>query len=1104
MAELLPEKGSSDRKGPSKKSKEIGIYRPKIGAFAQRCKSERSNQPFSCEQDSNLGNKYKNQLNSVADSEKCKSHKKISSYRNSFTSNKTSSNGDNRFGNDPKIVFEEDFIKCKQEDFSEVINHSLPITTKNNDSDLEKRSNEVEDPKIKLSFDEHHVKISTDRTFNLKRKFLGDGKLDLNITFKNDNNYISEIVNIPLDTEHETVNDNSDETFCLASKLNCVNDEIKQNSSLYSVSNELKNNLPEISTIQSNLESSISLDDSTDYCASLYKCKITDLAASVSYNNHQSFIPPPQPKPVTNTVIYPPEVTGEIQLNSSAFPCLSTENSAGRSSDFVNRSVSSSNESDCKDTVDIKTAAHDLDDKQIDEITKFLENIVHEKSMASDIADRVVKDVNKVLSYRMKGNMVYAYGSYRIDTAVTTSNLNLALKTDQPVKNNFLLLLQKVLSKNLTNYQVYPFEEEQNARRSKICFSQNELGVYCEIIYLGDTVSQYLKLSNILRSVCKYDERVKILCSATRRWAEDCEIQDPEKGMLHPIGFTLLVIHFLQQMEKPVLPLINLSSENWGLHNLPLKNKASVGELWLKFLKYYSCTFNWTENVISVTDEKIVPKSKKFWDVSWIAIEDPMSKKNIADSIITSDRAEIIISSFKSTYEYFLSPLSDSDSSSESGETGSQNSEKYSFLECALPPVFDSDCDDDSEYENCQEHQRIVLEPLKKISELSMSCVNHVLIEAYKEFKIPDYKVNERKAFVRELEKELKRLYPDVELTLFGSSVNGFGFKNSDLDICMTFKAKDKTDIYAPAVLRRVLKQLRKNKSYKNVVPLYSAQVPIIKFHYIAKNWNCDLSFYNVLAVHNSILLHKYSLMDERCKILGYCLKLLAKKANIADGASRTLSSYSYILMVIHYLQQVNPPVLPVMPVFDKEAFEKRIVVPQALKSRNYWCLETVTELKKRYRLSEKNTSSVGELWLGLLEYYVKFDFDKAVTITENEPVLTSTLMKSARFINIEDPFLSKKNLGCIVSENKAETSRRVLQRARMLFGKDCPYENKENLQSYYFSPSNLTNQYVKDVECLSCGCFGHEKIDCTKANPFKKKQFMNRTQTNYKASWDE
>ncbi|GFT97488.1 terminal uridylyltransferase 4 [Nephila pilipes] len=880
--------------------------------------------------------------------------------------------------------------------------------------------------------------------------------------------------------------------------LGFMNNGIKQDLPLFSAfnndpisNNDLKNNLPEISFLQENLESpSTCLIHPNDNYSNLFEVTSTLDDSNINY------IPPPQPPPGSNTVKYSSEVTDERELNSLTIPYLPTQSIAYESV--------SSKKMELKDALDIEIADHIPDCKQIEEISKFLTNLESEKSMASDIADRIANDVNKVLIYRMKGNRVHVYGSYRIGTAVTTSNLNLALETDQPVKNNFLLHLQKMLSKDLIGYYVYPFEGEQNARRSKVCLSQNQLGVYCEIIYLGETVSQHLKMSNILRSVCKYDQRVQTLCIATRRWAEICEIQDPENGMMHPIGFTLLVIHFLQQMEKPLLPLINVSSKDWGLCQFPIRNNASVGELWLNFLKYYSCTFNWNENVVSVTDERTIRKSTKFWDVSWIAVEDPISGKNVADSVITSDKADTIIANFKSTYEYFLTPLNDSDSNgSESSEIGSQISGKYSFSYCVMnpPPVFCSDCDDDSECENCYEPQQIALEPLTKISESSMKCVNDVLWEAYNEFKIPDCKVDERKVFVKKLEGELKKLYPDVKLTLFGSSVNGFGFQNSDLDICMTFKAKEKKDINVLPVLKNVLRQLRRNKCYKNAVPLYAATIPIIKFHYIAKEWNCDLSFYNVLAVHNSTLLRKYSLMDERCRILGCCLKLLAKKANIADGASRKLSSYSYILMTIHYLQQLNPPVLPIMPVCDKEALEKRIEI---LNRYNYWHFENVAELKHRYRLSEQNTQSIGELWLGLLEYYLKFSNDKAVTITENEPVLTSTLMKSARFINIEDPLLPKKNLGCIVSESNANASRRVLHRARMLFGKDCPYENKTYLQSYYFSPSNLTGQFVKDVECFSCGCFGHEKKDCAKTNPFKRKQFIYRNPKTYiKTKWD-
>jgi len=41
--------------------------------------------------------------------------------------------------------------------------------------------------------------------------------------------------------------------------------------------------------------------------------------------------------------------------------------------------------------------------------------------------------------------------------------------------------------------------------------------------------------------------------------------------------------------------------------------------------------------------------------------------------------------------------------------------------------------------------------------------------------------------------------------------------------------------------------------------------------------------------------------------------KLLAKQCDIGDASRGSLSSYGYTLLVLHYLQQVTPPVIPVL-----------------------------------------------------------------------------------------------------------------------------------------------------------------------------------------------
>lgn len=72
-----------------------------------------------------------------------------------------------------------------------------------------------------------------------------------------------------------------------------------------------------------------------------------------------------------------------------------------------------------------------------------------------------------------------------------------------------------------------------------------------------------------------------------------------------------------------------------------------------------------------------------------------------------------------------------------------------------------------------------------------------------------------------------------------------------------------------------------------------------------------DVTVNNILAIVNTKLLRDYAAVDDRLLQLVFVVKLWAKRRQVNDSYRGTLSSYCYVLMCIHLLQQRSPPVLP-------------------------------------------------------------------------------------------------------------------------------------------------------------------------------------------------
>ncbi|XP_056448014.1 poly(A) RNA polymerase GLD2 [Gadus chalcogrammus] len=77
------------------------------------------------------------------------------------------------------------------------------------------------------------------------------------------------------------------------------------------------------------------------------------------------------------------------------------------------------------------------------------------------------------------------------------------------------------------------------------------------------------------------------------------------------------------------------------------QNKSSLGDLLQGFLKYYSSTFRWDTQVISVREGKALPKNKGAeWRNKYICVEEPFERNNVARAVHEQMKFNTIKSKF--------------------------------------------------------------------------------------------------------------------------------------------------------------------------------------------------------------------------------------------------------------------------------------------------------------------------------------------------------------------------------------------------------------------------------------------------------------------------
>ncbi|EAQ89532.1 hypothetical protein CHGG_06151 [Chaetomium globosum CBS 148.51] len=254
-----------------------------------------------------------------------------------------------------------------------------------------------------------------------------------------------------------------------------------------------------------------------------------------------------------------------------------------------------------------------------------------------------------------------------------------------------------------------------------------------------------------------------------------------------------------------------------------------------------------------------------------------------------------------------------------------------------------------------------------------------------------------RRKLVDKLEKLFNDEWPghDIRVNLFGSSGNLLCSDDSD-------------------------------DGMEKVVCVSSAKVPIVKIWDPELSLACDMNVNNTLALENTRMVRTYVSIDDRVRPLAIIIKYWTRRRIINDAAfGGTLSSYTWICMIIAFLQLREPPVLPAL----HQRHNLKLLKADGKRS------EFADDISKLRGFGAKNKDNLATLLFQFFRFYAhEFDYDKHALSIRTGKLLTKTEKKwhigSNNALCIEEPFNTIRNLGNTADDTSFRGLHMELRRA--------------------------------------------------------------------------
>ncbi|XP_011503747.1 PREDICTED: poly(A) RNA polymerase, mitochondrial [Ceratosolen solmsi marchali] len=283
-----------------------------------------------------------------------------------------------------------------------------------------------------------------------------------------------------------------------------------------------------------------------------------------------------------------------------------------------------------------------------------------------------------------------------------------------------------------------------------------------------------------------------------------------------------------------------------------------------------------------------------------------------------------------------------------------------------------------------------------------ISTISEQILSLYEATKLNDIGVRLRFYTAYQIERSFHGLFPNIAILPFGSTVNGFGKQNCDLDLSLHFEKEKIEKMNSNLVFHTKYFSITDKHRVQNVMEIIAgimnicipgifnirkilqARVPIIKFDHKLTEIECDLSMTNTSAYYMSELLYMYGEMDWRVRPLIFTIKAWAKNCSLTkDTAGPWITNFSLSLLVLFFFQQLK--ILPPLDLLQSCANTNDIRLVDSHIDCTF--LRDITKIPQ-YTLETKE-ESLEKLLLNFFNYYSTFDFEtKAISLRKGKPIL--------------------------------------------------------------------------------------------------------------------